>query len=51
MTSDGIHDYVDIDYMEEIICSEKFPQEKCNELMQTASHNGSVDDNSIVLIY
>ena len=51
MTSDGIHDYVDIDYMEEIICSEKSPQEKCNALMQAASHNGSVDDSSIVLIY
>ena len=51
MTSDGIHDYVDIDYMEEIICSKESPQEKCNALMQAASHNGSVDDSSIVLIY
>ena len=37
--------------LEDIICSKKSPQEKCNALMQAASHNGSVDDSSIVLIY
>lgn len=49
ISSDGIHDYVDIDSMEEIICSEKSCQEICDKLMQTALNNGSCDDMSIVL--
>lgn len=48
ITSDGIHDYVDIDSMEEIISSEKSCQEKCNLLMQIALNNGSCDDMSII---
>ncbi len=50
MTSDGIHDFVDIDRMEDIICSEKSCQEKCNLLMQLALDNGSCDDMSVVLV-
>lgn len=51
MTSDGIHDHVDIDRMEEIICSGKSCPEKCDELMQAALENGSCDDMSIVLAW
>ena len=51
MTSDGIHDYVDIDRMEDIICSEKNCQEKCYEIFNIASDSGSCDDMSIVLVW
>lgn len=51
ITSDGIHDHVDIDCMEDIICSEKSCAEKCAELMKTALENGSCDDMSIILIF
>lgn len=50
MTSDGIHDFVDIDRMEDIICSEKNCQEKCDEIFNTALDSGSCDDMSIVII-
>lgn len=51
MTSDGIHDFVDIDRIEDIICSEKNCQEKCNEIFNIASDSGSCDDMSIVLVW
>lgn len=51
MTSDGIHDHVDIDSMEDIICSEKSCQEKCDELMQIALDNDSYDDMSVAFIW
>jgi protein phosphatase len=51
MTSDGIHDYVDIDSMEDIICSEKSNAEKCNEILNIASDNGSCDDMSIIFVW
>ena len=51
MTSDGIHDYVDIDRMEDIICSEKSNAEKCDEIFNTALDSGSCDDMSIIIVW
>ena len=51
MTSDGIHDHVDIDSIEEIISSEKSYHEKSDELIQKALDNGSCDDMSIVFVW
>ena len=51
MTSDGIHDHVDIDRMEDIICSEKNCQEKCYEIFNIASDSGSCDDMSIIIVW
>lgn len=51
MTSDGIHDHVDIDSIEEIISSEKSCREKSDELIQKALDNGSCDDLSIVFVW
>ena len=51
MTSDGIHDYVDIDRMEDIICSEKSNAEKCEEIFNIALDKGSCDDMSIIIVW
>ena len=51
MTSDGIHDHVDIDIIEEIISSKKSIREKSDELIQKAIDNGSYDDMSIVFAW
>lgn len=51
MTSDGIHDYVDIDIMEDIVCSEKSNAEKCDDIFNIALNSGSCDDMSIVIVW
>lgn len=49
ITSDGIHDHLTVDQMEDII--EKFgvSEASCLELIQAARNNGSVDDASVIL--
>ena len=49
-TSDGIHDYVDLDMMENIICGEGSYSEKCEELLSAAIAAGSEDDMTVVII-
>ena len=50
LTSDGIHEYVDLDTIEDIInCKETF-EEKCNMIVQKALDNGAEDDMSVVII-
>lgn len=50
LTSDGIHEYVVLDTIEDIInCKETF-EEKCNMIIQKALDNGSEDDLSVVII-
>lgn len=49
LTSDGIHDYVDLDTLEAIV-NEAIPEaQKCQKIMETAIENGSEDDLSIVI--
>lgn len=50
MTTDGIHDYVDIDTFEEIV-SEQIPiNERAINLWETAKEKGSCDDCSIIIM-
>ena len=49
-TSDGIHDYLDIEQMEEILASELTDDKKCLALEKRARQNGSADDISIVIL-
>ncbi len=49
ITSDGIHDYVTVDQMEDIIDEYGFSKKTCMEMFDTAINNGSYDDISIVL--
>lgn len=50
LTSDGIHDYLSADQMEEILLSDLPDREKCRLLLETARQNGSADDASILIL-
>lgn len=50
LTSDGIHDYVDLDTMEEEIVGGADDMTIINNLIEKASINGSMDDKSVVII-
>lgn len=49
ITSDGIHDYLSVDQMEDIIEEYGLSKEGCIEMIQTARNNGSLDDASIII--
>lgn len=48
ITSDGIHDYLSVDEMEDIIEQNGLTETSCNELIKVARRNGSLDDVSII---
>ncbi len=50
LTSDGIHEYVDLDTIEDIINSEETFEEKCGIIVRKALDNGSEDDISVIII-
>lgn len=51
MTSDGVHDSLDIDDIEDIIANDSLSSmEKINKLIETAVNKGSEDDCTAVLI-
>ena len=50
LTSDGIHEYVDLDTLEEIIAGEGSYAEKCEEIVRRAIEAGSQDDLSVVIV-
>lgn len=51
LTSDGVHEYVSIDEMEDILNNESIsPLQACEEIINIAKVNGSSDDKSIVII-
>jgi serine/threonine protein phosphatase PrpC len=50
LTSDGVHDYVDLDTLEEILAGEGSYDDKCEEIISRAKHAGSEDDLSVVII-
>ena len=51
LTSDGVHEYVSIDEMEDILNDENIsPLQACEEIINIAKTNGSSDDKSIVII-
>lgn len=49
ITSDGIHDYLTVDQMEDIIEENGLSEKACKELIKAARENGSMDDASILL--
>ena len=51
VTSDGIHDYVSLDEMEDIYCTENDRVKFCKKLIEQARKNGSMDDMSISVCY
>ena len=52
LTSDGIHDYVTIDELEDVLNNESLgPLSMCNEILTIAKAKGSTDDKSIIIIY
>lgn len=51
LTSDGIHDYVSLDEMEDIYCTENNRVKFCKKLIEQARKNGSMDDMSISVCY
>ena len=52
LTSDGVHEYISIDEMEDILNDESLePSSMCNEILSIAKSNGSTDDKSIIIIY
>ena len=50
LTSDGIHDYVDIDSFEEILTETIPMQERLEKIWRLAKENGSADDCSIIVM-
>jgi serine/threonine protein phosphatase PrpC len=51
VTSDGIHDYLEIEDMEDFVEAKDFSEDAFAALARKAEDNGSMDDKSIVLIY
>ena len=50
LTTDGIHEYVDTDSLEELVGSGAPGPEICRTLCRMALENGSTDDRSVLLI-
>ena len=50
LTSDGIHDYVSLDEMEDIYCAADDKMEFCKKLIDQAVKNGSMDDMSVAFL-
>ena len=50
ITSDGIHDYIDIDTFEDILNDQISDKEKTEKLLKAARENGSCDDCSVIII-
>lgn len=49
MTSDGIHDYLSVDQMEDIIAEHGLSFKACEALVSSARNCGSFDDVSVIL--
>lgn len=49
-TSDGIHEYVEIDRLEELIFTEKTDRDIIDEVIREAEKNGSEDDKTIMIV-
>lgn len=52
LTSDGVHEYVSIDELEDVLNNDSLePKSMCNEILSIAKEKGSTDDKSIIIIY
>lgn len=50
LSSDGIHDYLEIEDIEDFVAANDFSESAFSALAQKAAENGSTDDKSVVLI-
>lgn len=50
LTSDGVHEYLTIDYLEDVLSNEMDDLQKCTTIIDAARDAGSTDDLSVVLI-
>ena len=50
LTSDGVHEYVDVDLLEDILNSDSSGEDKCNRILESALAAGSDDDMTVILI-
>ena len=50
LTSDGVHEYVDIDLLEAILNSESSGEDTCKYILDAALAAGSEDDMTVILI-
>lgn len=50
MTSDGVHDFVDIDFMEETLMHAQSDEQAAQKIAEKARQNGSIDDQTIVIV-
>ena len=49
LTSDGVHDHVDLDHLESILNSDSAGEKKCDEIIALAQAAGSKDDMTVIL--
>ena len=49
LTSDGIHDYLSADDLEDVIDEYGISLQACEKLIELARSNGSMDDASVIL--
>lgn len=50
LTSDGVHEYVNLESLEKTITKDGTPVDKCEEIIQKALSAGSEDDLSVVIL-
>ena len=50
LTSDGVHEYIDLDVLEDILSGEGSYEDKCETILGEAINHGSEDDMTIVVI-
>ena len=50
LTSDGIHDYMDVEDIEDFISRGDWSKQAFEKLSQQAKDNGSDDDKSIIIV-
>lgn len=50
LTSDGVHEYVEIDLLEDILNSDFSGEDKCKYILDAALAAGSEDDMTVILI-
>lgn len=51
LTSDGVHEYVTINELEDVLNNESIsPLQSCTKIINIARENGSTDDKSIIII-
>ena len=50
LTSDGVHEHVDIDLLEDILNDDSSGEDKCNSILDAALAAGSDDDMTVILV-